>query len=84
MPSISPPFAIFYLRVPSGEAPTRAWPVRARQKRMRRFYASSATKKSIAGAVDLRLALGILDAELRMYIALNAPDHVFVQRELSV
>jgi hypothetical protein len=51
---------------------------------MRRFYASSATKKSIAGAVDLRLALGILDAELRMYIALNAPDHVFVQRELSV
>lgn len=32
----------------------------------------------IAGAVDLRLALGILDAELRMYIALNAPDHVFV------
>jgi hypothetical protein len=32
----------------------------------------------IVGAVDLRLALGILDAELRMYIALNAPDHVFV------
>jgi len=35
-------------------------------------------KESIAGAVDLRLALGILDAELRMYIALNAPDYVFV------
>ncbi|HXP38565.1 MAG TPA: hypothetical protein VN817_12440 [Solirubrobacteraceae bacterium] len=35
-------------------------------------------ERSIAGAVDLRLALGILDAELRMYIALNAPDHVFV------
>jgi hypothetical protein len=32
----------------------------------------------IAGPVDLRLALGILDAELRMHIALHAPDHVFV------
>lgn len=27
---------------------------------------------------DLRLALGVLDAELRKYIALQAPDHVFV------
>lgn len=27
---------------------------------------------------DLRLALGILDAELRMYIALHAPNYVFV------
>jgi hypothetical protein len=35
-------------------------------------------ENSIAGGVDLRLALGILDAELRMYIALHAPDHVFV------
>jgi hypothetical protein len=34
--------------------------------------------KPIAGPFDLRLALGILDAELRMYIALHAPDHVFV------
>jgi hypothetical protein len=34
-------------------------------------------ENSIAGGVDLRLALGILDAQLRM-IALNAPDHVFV------
>jgi hypothetical protein len=33
---------------------------------------------SIGGGVDLRLALGILDAELRMYIALHAPNHVFV------
>jgi hypothetical protein len=32
----------------------------------------------IAGQFDLRLALGILDAELRKYIALHAPDHVFV------
>lgn len=32
----------------------------------------------IAGGVDLRLALGILDAQLRMHIALHAPDHVFV------
>jgi hypothetical protein len=32
----------------------------------------------IAGGVDLRLALGILDAQLRMYIALHAPDYVFV------
>ena len=35
-------------------------------------------EKSIAGPFDLRLALGILDAELRMHIALHAPDHVFV------
>ena len=35
-------------------------------------------KEPIAGHLDLRLALGILDAELRMYIALHAPDHVFV------
>lgn len=35
-------------------------------------------EKSIAGPFDLRLALGILDAELRMYIALHAPHHVFV------
>jgi hypothetical protein len=35
-------------------------------------------EKSIAGPFDLRLALGILDAELRMYIALHAPNHVFV------
>lgn len=35
-------------------------------------------EKSIAGPLDLRLALGILDAELRMYIALHAPNHVFV------
>jgi hypothetical protein len=32
----------------------------------------------VAGPFDLRLALGILDAELHMYIALHAPDHVFV------
>jgi len=35
-------------------------------------------ERPIAGPFDLRLALGILDAELRMYIALHAPDHVFV------
>lgn len=35
-------------------------------------------EQSIAGPFDLRLALGILDAELRMYIALHAPDHVFI------
>jgi hypothetical protein len=35
-------------------------------------------ENSIAGGVDLRLALGILDAQLRMHIALHAPDHVFV------
>jgi hypothetical protein len=35
-------------------------------------------EKPIAGPFDLRLALGVLDAELRMYIALHAPDHVFV------
>lgn len=35
-------------------------------------------EQSITAPFDLRLALGILDAELRMYIALHAPDHVFV------
>jgi hypothetical protein len=35
-------------------------------------------EKPIAGSFQLRLALGILDAELRNYIALHAPDHVFV------
>ncbi len=35
-------------------------------------------ENSIAGGVDLRLALGILDAQLRMHIALHAPDYVFV------
>jgi hypothetical protein len=35
-------------------------------------------EQSITGPSDLRLALGILDAELRMYIALHAPNHVFV------
>ena len=35
-------------------------------------------ERPIAGPLDLRLALGILDAELRMYVALHAPDHVFV------
>jgi hypothetical protein len=35
-------------------------------------------EQSITGPSDLRLALGILDAELRMYIALHAPDYVFV------
>lgn len=35
-------------------------------------------QKPVAGPVDPRLALGILDAKLRMHIALHAPDHVFV------
>jgi hypothetical protein len=35
-------------------------------------------ERSIAGPSDLRLALGILDAELRMYIALHAREHVFI------
>jgi hypothetical protein len=32
----------------------------------------------VAGAMDASVALGVLDAKLRMHIALNAPDHVFV------
>jgi hypothetical protein len=35
-------------------------------------------EQPIAGPFDLRLALGILDADLRMYIALHAPEHVFI------
>jgi hypothetical protein len=34
--------------------------------------------QSVAGPMDPRVALGVLDARLRMHIALNAPDHVFV------
>jgi hypothetical protein len=34
--------------------------------------------QKITAPFDLRLALGVLDAELRMYIALHAPEHVFV------
>lgn len=36
-------------------------------------------EQSIGRPVDLRLALGILEAQLRMHIALHAPNHVFVQ-----
>jgi hypothetical protein len=35
-------------------------------------------EQSITGPVELRLAFGILDAQLRMHIALHAPDHVFI------
>jgi hypothetical protein len=42
------------------------------------FLSVMCDEKQIAGPLDLRLALGILDAELRMYIALHAPNHVFV------
>jgi hypothetical protein len=35
-------------------------------------------EQSLTEPSELRLALGILDAELRMYVALHAPDHVFV------
>jgi len=34
--------------------------------------------ESITGSADLRLALDMLDAELRMYIALHAPNFIFV------
>ena len=33
---------------------------------------------SYAGPCDLGVALGMLDTQIRMHIALNAPDHVFV------
>lgn len=67
--------------------PPRARPARHSPKRGRFALVRDADdallrvvcdEQSIAGPVDLRLALGILDAELRMYIALHAPDHVFV------
>jgi hypothetical protein len=35
-------------------------------------------ERSVSGAVDERMALGILDSQLRMHIALHAPDHVFI------
>jgi hypothetical protein len=34
--------------------------------------------QSVAGRMDASVALGVLDAKLRMHIALNAPDHIFV------
>jgi hypothetical protein len=34
--------------------------------------------QSVAGRMDTAVALGVLDARLRMHIALNAPDHIFV------
>lgn len=34
--------------------------------------------KSVSGSSDLQIALEVLDARLRNYIALHAPDHVFV------
>lgn len=33
---------------------------------------------SVSGSSDLEIALEVLDARLRAYIALNAPDHIFV------
>ena len=33
---------------------------------------------SLAGSCDLDVALGVLDAELRTFVATGAPDHVFV------
>jgi hypothetical protein len=68
--------------------PPRARPVRHPPERGRFALVKDTTddgllnvvcdEKPVAGPFDLRLALGILDAELRMYIALHAPDHVFV------
>jgi hypothetical protein len=67
--------------------PPRARPVRHPPERGRFALVKDADgglvsvvcdEKSIAGPFDLRLALGILDAELRMYIALHAPEFVFV------
>jgi len=34
--------------------------------------------QSYAGLCDLGVAIGMLDAQIRMHIALHAPDHVFV------
>jgi hypothetical protein len=34
--------------------------------------------ESLAGSCDLDVALGVLDAELRTFVAKGAPDHVFV------
>ncbi len=68
--------------LPPGARPARRMPERGRfalikdtnDVLLRVVY----EEESIAGPVDLRLALGILDAQLRMHIALHAPDHVFV------
>src|SRR3954453_18107956 len=34
--------------------------------------------ESLAGSSDLDVALGVLDSQLRTFIAMKAPDHVFV------
>src|SRR3954452_23002185 len=33
---------------------------------------------SLAGSCDLDVALGVLDAELRTFVATGAPDHIFI------
>jgi hypothetical protein len=67
--------------------PPRARPVRDQPERGRFALVKDADgglvsvvcdEEPVAGPFDLRLALGILDAELRMYIALHAPEFVFV------
>jgi hypothetical protein len=76
-----------YLAAVSDFLPPRARPVRDLPERGRFALVKDADngllsvmcdENSIAGGVDLRLALGVLDAQLRMHIALHAPEHVFV------
>jgi hypothetical protein len=77
-----------HFAVVSDFLPPGARPVRRPPERGRFALVKDATddgllnvvcdEKPVAGPFELRLALGILDAELRMYIALHAPDYVFV------
>lgn len=68
--------------LPPCSRPVRALPERGRFALVKDTNAGLlrvvCDERSIAEPSDLRLALGILDAELRMYIALHAPDHIFV------
>jgi hypothetical protein len=68
--------------LPPGARPVRRLPKRGRFALVKDTDDSllrvMCDEDSVAGPVDLQLALGILDAQLRMHIAVHAPDHVFV------
>src|SRR4051794_25537583 len=41
-------------------------------------YRVEAPGESLPGSADLDVALGVLDSQLRAFITITAPDHVFV------
>jgi len=68
--------------LPPGARPTGARPENGRFSLVpaeRGLVDVVCDEQSVAGGpVELAMALGILDAQMRMHIALHAPDHLFV------